>query len=106
MRARDFLFGAFSAVLVLSASLIVAGCHHRIDEGVYENTTGQMAVEFRDGKVFLTMGGQSSDALPYEVKGDKVTIHGGTIVGDVTLTRNSDGTLQGEGWGILRKKGS
>jgi hypothetical protein len=37
------------------------------------------------------------------VKGNTITVHAGGMAGDLVLTRNSDGTLQGP-LGIMRKK--
>jgi hypothetical protein len=92
------------AVLLLSVSLMLVACgkSDKLD-GAYVNSTGLQAIEFRDGKAFLTMGGVGSDAIPYEVKGATITVHAGGIAGDLVLTRNSDGTLQGP-LGIMRKK--
>ena len=51
------------------------------------------------------MVGMAIDAIPYDVKGSTITVHAGGIAGDLVLTRNSDGTLQGP-FGIMRKKNS
>jgi hypothetical protein len=72
-------------------------------DGVYVNSNGQNSVEFRDGKAFITMVGMASDAIPYDVKGTTITVHAGGMAGDLVLTRNSDGTLEGP-FGIMRKK--
>jgi hypothetical protein len=64
-----------------------------------------MAVEFRDDKAVVTMGGVATDRCPYDINGDKITIHAGGMAGDLVLTRNSDGSLEGP-IGILRKKES
>jgi hypothetical protein len=92
------------AVLLLSANLLASACGGSAKlDGLYANSNGQNTVEFRDGKAFVTMVGMASDAIPYEVKGDTITIHAGGVAGDLVLTRNSDGTLQGP-FGIMRKK--
>jgi len=99
------LFRTLAAVLLLSASLAASACgasSSKLD-GLYVNSNGQNTVEFRDGKAFVTMVGMASDAIAYEVKGDLITIHAGGMAGDLVLTRNSDGTLQGP-FGIMRKK--
>ena len=99
------LFKTCVAVLLLSANLAVSACgagSTKLD-GLYVNSNGQTTLEFRDGKAFLTMVGMASDAIPYEVKGNTITVHAGGIAGDLVLTRNSDGTLQGP-FGIMRKK--
>jgi hypothetical protein len=101
------VFRAFFAVLLLSGSLAVSACGAgggKLD-GLYANSNGQNTVEFRDGKAFITMVGMASDAIPYEVKGNTITVHAGGMAGDLVLTRNSDGTLQGP-FGIMRKKTS
>lgn len=90
--------------LVLTVTLAVSACSSgsRLD-GVYVNSTGQNTVEFREGKAFITILGGGSDAIPYDVKGDTITVRVGGMAGDLVLTRNSDGTLQGP-FGIMRKK--
>lgn len=95
----------FIAVLFLSADFAVSACGAASSklEGLYANSNGQNTVEFRDGKAFVTMVGMASDGIPYEVKGDTITVHAGGMAGDLVLTRNSDGTLQGP-FGIMRKK--
>ena len=99
------LFRTYAAALLLSASLAVSACgasSTKLD-GLYANSNGQTTVEFRDGKAFVAMVGMASDAIPYEVKENTITIHAGGMAGDLVLTRNSDGTLQGP-FGIMRKK--
>jgi hypothetical protein len=94
-------------VLMLSVGLAVSACAAGADklDGLYVNSNGQNSVEFRDGKAFITMVGMASDAIPYDVKGTTITVHAGGMAGDLVLTRNSDGTLQGP-FGIMRKKTS
>lgn len=105
MRVQASSFRAFVVVLLLSSSLAASACgvgSSKLD-GLYANSNGQTTVEFRDGKAFVTMVGMASDAIPYEVKGNTITIHAGGVAGDLVLTRNNDGTLQGP-FGIMRKK--
>jgi len=92
------------AALFLSASLAASACgaaSSKLD-GLYANSNGQSTVEFRDGKAFVTIVGGGSDATPYDVKGDTITIHVGGMAGDLVLTRNSDGTCRV--LRIMRKK--
>jgi hypothetical protein len=105
MNTAKSLFRTSFAVLVLSASLAVSACGAATSklDGLYVNSNGQNTVEFRDGKAFVTMVGMASDGIPYDVKGDTITVHAGGMAGDLVLTRNSDGTLQGP-FGIMRKK--
>ena len=101
------LLKTYLAVLLLSTSLAVSACGSaggKLD-GLYVNSNGQNTVEFRDGKAFVTMVGMASDAIPYDVKGNTITVRAGGMAGDLVLTRNSDGTLQGP-FGIMRKKTS
>ncbi len=95
---------AAGLVLTLALGLGVCACGgaSRLD-GMYVNSTGLNTVEFRDGKAFITLGGVASDAIPYEVKGDTITVRAGGMAGDLVLTRNGDGTLQGP-FGNMRKK--
>jgi hypothetical protein len=102
MRFQSASFRAVAA-LFLSASLALSACGASKLDGLYANSNGQSTVEFRDGKAFVTIVGGGSDATPYDVKGDTITIHVGGMAGDLVLTRNSDGTLQGP-FGIMRKK--
>jgi hypothetical protein len=105
MGVQSFSFRTCVAILLLSANLAVTACgagSTKLD-GLYVNSNGQNTVEFRDGKAFVTMVGMASDAIPYEVKGNTITVHAGGMAGDLVLTRNSDGTLQGP-FGIMRKK--
>jgi hypothetical protein len=105
MRTQSQLVRTCLAVLLLSASLTVSACGagaKKLD-GLYANSNGQSTVEFRDGKAFVTMVGMATDGLPYEVKGSTITVHAGGMAGDLVLTQNSDGTLQGP-FGIMRKK--
>ena len=90
-------------VLFLWGSLTVSACGTSRLDGVYANSNGQNTVEFRDGKAFVTMVGMASDAIPYDVKGNTITVHAGGMAGDLVLTRNGDGTLEGP-FGIMRKK--
>jgi hypothetical protein len=105
MGLQASLFRTLVAVLFMWASLAVSACgagSTKLD-GLYVNSNGQNSVEFRDGKAFVTMVGMASDAIPFDVKGNTITVHAGGVAGDLVLTRNSDGTLQGP-FGIMRKK--
>lgn len=105
VKSRSFV--ALIAAAAFAATLFVAGCRSSTPSGVYTDTTGRLSLEFRDGKAFLNMGGMADpDGTPYDVNGDKITIHypsDGMLASFSTLTMNSDGTLQGA-MGILRKK--
>lgn len=104
MAARISSLKTTLGVLLLSASLAASACgsSSKLD-GLYANSNGQTTVEFRADKAFVTMVGMASEGLPYEVKGDTITVHAGGIAGDLVLTRNGDGTLQGP-FGVMRKK--
>jgi hypothetical protein len=104
MGVQNSLVRTRLAVLFVSVILALSACGKSDSlEGVYSNSNGQSTVEFRGDKAFVTMVGMASDGIPYEVKGDQITIHAGGIAGDLVLTRNSDGTLQGP-FGVMRKK--
>ena len=94
-----------SSAVILATGFAVAayGAETAKLDGLYVNANGQNAVEFRSDKAFITMVGLASDAIPYDVKGNTITVHAGGIMGDLVLTRNSDGTLQGP-LGVMRKK--
>ena len=103
MRTPASFFPPLMAALCLSATLAFSACGSSKLEGLYVNSNGQTTVEFREGKAFVTMVGMASDGIPYEVKGNTITVHAGGVAGDLVLTRNSDGTLQGP-FGVMRKK--
>jgi hypothetical protein len=48
------------------------------------------------------MGPTTGDPVPYDVNGDKITIHAGGTAGDLVFTRQSDGSLQSD-MGLLGK---
>jgi hypothetical protein len=98
-------FTTYVAVLFSSVVLAVSACGAGASklDGLYTASNGQNTVEFRDGKAFVTMVGMASEGIPYDVKGNTITVHAGGIAGDLVLTRNSDGTLEGP-FGIMRKK--
>lgn len=104
---RPRLFVTFIAVVAFAATLFVTGCHSSAPSGTYADTTGRLTLEFKDGKAFLNMGGMADpDGTPYDVNGDKITIHypsDGMLATMSVLTINSDGTLQGA-MGTLKKK--
>ena len=103
MRVRNSFLGKWFAMLCLAVGLAWPAHGQSKMDGVYANANGQNAIEFRGDKAFLTMVGMASDALPYDVKGDTITVHAGGIAGDLVLTRSSDGALEGQ-FGIMRKK--
>ena len=104
---RNRRFRTLFAVTALAAALVVVGCHGNTPSGVYTDTTGRIILEFKGGKAYLNMGGMAdTDGTPYDVKGDKITIHypSDGVLGSVSaLTINSDGSLQGP-MGTLKKK--
>jgi hypothetical protein len=103
MKVRRASLRVSTAILLLSTGLSLSACGSGKLDGLYANSNGQSTVEFRDGKAFVTMVGMATEGIPYETKGDTITIHAGGMAGDLVLTRNSDGTLQGP-FGIMRKK--
>ena len=103
MRTPTSFVPPLLAAVCLTAMLAFSACGSTKLEGLYVNSNGQNTVEFRDGKAFVTMVGMASEGIPYEVKGNTITVHAGGMAGDLVLTRNSDGTLQGP-FGVMRKK--
>jgi len=92
------------AALLLCALIALPGCGKSDSlDGLYAASSGQATVEFKDGKAYVTLGAMATDPLPYEVKDNTITIHAGGIPGDLVLTKNKDGTLEGP-FGIMRKK--
>jgi hypothetical protein len=100
---KSRFFVTLISATALAATLIVAGCHHNASpDGVYSDSTGQMNLEFKDGKAHMNVGSMADTAgSPYDVSGEKITIH--TPAGDVQITMNSDGSLQTP-TGVLTKK--
>jgi hypothetical protein len=98
---------AFVTATALVATLVVAGCHGNSPDGMYTDSTGRLTLEFKGGKAYLNLGGLAdTDGTPYDVNGDKITIHypsDSMMAANSILTINSDGSLQG-GMGILKKK--
>ena len=103
METPNSLCRAYVAVFLLALCLTAPACSANKLDGLYVNSNGQTTIEFRDTKAFLTMVGMASDGIPYDVNGNKITVHAGGVAGDFVLTRNSDGTLEGP-FGIMRKK--
>ena len=101
------LLVTFVAAVAFAATVFAMGCHSGAPSGTYVDSTGRLTLEFKDGKAFLNMGGiADTDGTPYDVSGDKITIHypSDGMMGTLsTLTINSDGTLQGP-MGTLKKK--
>jgi hypothetical protein len=105
VRSRYFL--TLVAATALAMTFIVAGCHGSGPSGVYTDGTGRITVEFKDGKAYMNLGGMAdTDGTPYDVNGDKITIHypsDGMMAAYSNMTINSDGSLQG-GMGTFKKK--
>lgn len=106
MRVQKSL-SALTAAFVLAACLIVVGCHGKSVEGsTYGDPSGAMTLTFKDGKATLSMiGQQAGPPVPYEMSGDKVTIHAGAAGGggDLVLIVNDDGSLQGPMGKLVKK---
>ena len=86
------------AAIVMLGCFTLAGCSKM--SGKYQDSTGVMSVEFKDGKAYLTTMGTTQEA-DFDVDGNNVTIKGPT--GNLVLTKNSDGTLSGP-LGVSLKK--
>jgi hypothetical protein len=106
-KSRSFI--SLISATALAVALFVAGCHssNNPDGNVYTDTSGRFTLEFKGGKAYMNLGGMAdTDGTPYDVNGDKITIHfpsDGMMAQFSNLTVNSDGTLQGA-MGILKKK--
>ncbi|MBF6571014.1 MAG: hypothetical protein IVW54_19280 [Candidatus Binataceae bacterium] len=74
--AKSLWFAALVSVTLLALTLVVSGCHSSGPDGVYTDSTGHMTLEFKDGKAFLNLAGNADpEGTPYDVGGDKITIH-------------------------------
>src|SRR6516225_11380780 len=82
--------------LVVCGFLFFSGCHGGGPNGIYQNPAGAIAIDFENGKARLTMGPTTGDPVPYDVNGDKITIHAGGTAGDLVFTRQSDGSLESD----------
>jgi hypothetical protein len=95
------------AAFALAATAIITGCHGSSPDGVYTDSTGKVTLEFKAGKAYMNLGGMAdTDGTPYDVNGDKITIHyasDGMMAPYSTMTINGDGSLQG-GMGTFKKK--
>src|SRR2546425_11173620 len=93
----------FLAWTVACMSLTL-GCGSKL-EGTYVNATGQVAIEFKTGKAYLTMGVVTSPG-EYEVKGDKIIIKENKDDKEpIVLSRNGDGSIETP-FGRMTKKRS
>jgi len=85
------------AFALLSAT---AACGASLD-GKYEDRNGFMGIEFKSGTAYVsTMGG--TVATKYQIDGDKIVLsnEGGNLV----LTRESDGSLDGPMGKLVKAK--
>jgi hypothetical protein len=89
-----FKLTAFS--LITFAFFTLGGCRGSGPSGIYQNPAGAMAIDFEDGKARLTMGPTTGDPVPYEVDGNKITVHTGGTSGDLVFMQQSDGSLQAD----------
>jgi hypothetical protein len=105
---RSRFYSTIVAAAALAVTLIAAGCHGSSSpNGVYVDGTGRITLEFKGGKAYMNLGGLAdTDGTPYDVNGDKITIHypsDGMMAAYSNITINSDGTLQ-SGMGTFKKK--
>jgi hypothetical protein len=86
---------------MLAFGLALGGCGSSLN-GTYHQAGGAgiATLEFKSGKVTMTMMGQSKQGT-YEIKGDQVMLHL-PGEGDTQLKMNSDGTLD-SGLGTFKK---
>jgi hypothetical protein len=83
----------FASTLLALAMLQVAGCRSSV-EGVWHGTSSNRTVELRSGSAYITEG-HSTQAVPYEVDGDKVVLKMPFL--STVLLQMPDGTLSGMG---------
>ena len=81
------------AFAVLCAALCATGCRPSV-EGVWHGTSSNRILELRSGSAYITEG-NSTQAVPYEVDGDKVVLKMPFL--STVLLRMPDGTLTGMG---------
>ena len=91
LRIRNVAMTAAALVLVG----LIAGCD---PSGKYSDDSGNVSIEFKDGKANMGMAGMTM-ACDYTVEGDKIIIKSpeGKSGDTITFTRNSDGSLTGKG---------
>jgi hypothetical protein len=86
-----------AAALVVSGCLFLAGgCGSRnknpIDGKYVDAKSGLLTLDFHSGSCDMTAMGFTRE-LTYEVAGNKITLRRGNGAVEMTLTRNSDGSL-------------
>jgi hypothetical protein len=89
--------------IVLTFGLVIGGCGSSSSlDGTYHQAggAGVVTLEFKSGKVTMTMMGQSKQGT-YDIKGDQVILHL-PGEGDTQLKMNGDGTLD-SGLGTFKK---
>jgi hypothetical protein len=82
-----------SPVFGLLAVLLASGCHSSV-EGVWHGTSSNRVIELRAGSAYITEG-NSIQAVPYEVDGDKIVLKMPFL--STVLLHMPDGTLSGMG---------
>jgi outer membrane lipopolysaccharide assembly protein LptE/RlpB len=88
-------------ILLATACLLLGACGQQLD-GTYTDETGLSQYTFKSGnKVYLSMLGAETE-LAYAIEDDKVKIS--SPQGNLVLTLNPDGSLQGPLGVTLRKK--
>ncbi len=83
----------FAPAALALVALLGFGCHSSV-EGVWHSTSSNRVVELRAGSAYITEG-NSIQAVPYEVDGDKIVLKMPFL--SAVLLRMPDGTLSGMG---------
>ena len=95
--------GLFLAFLITLSALTLPGCGDSV-EGKYQDESGNVSIEFKDGKAYTGMMGVTTE-VDYELKDDKIILKKKGETENLVLTRNKDGTLSGLPFsGPLKKK--
>jgi hypothetical protein len=94
--------------VALTSAVVACGGASGI-EGMYQDPSGAVKLELKDGKAYLSMGALASEGT-YELKDDQIIVRERPNDPDpLILTRDADGALRGPSTspiGRLTKQGS
>lgn len=90
------------AILLIWVTLLT-GCGGGLS-GTYSDRRGMMSIKFDSSKAYMKFADGTAVEAPYKLDGDKVILKNPRGPGNLMLTRNEDGSLEGP-LGTLTKGG-
>jgi hypothetical protein len=83
-------------ILVLTGAGILAGCNSSSVDGQYQDSSGAVTVQLKNGKASMSLGGVLIDGS-YSTDGNKITVHpvSGNVGQSVVFTVNKDASIDG-----------